>query len=705
MTIVARRRVERPAPPTPQATQRGAADFRDDIQGLRAVAVLLVLAFHAGVPYVTGGFVGVDVFFVISGFLITGLMLREIERTGRLSLGRFWARRVRRLLPATAVVLAATGAMAVALLPFTRWPSIAGDLTASALYVVNWRFADESVNYLASEDAPSPVQHFWSLAVEEQFYVLWPLLILALLLICRRRGWALRRTLGVGVMAIAVPSLAWSIHLTTRDPGPAYFVSTTRLWELAIGAMLAIGIRKVTGMRRGVAHLVGCAGLVAIGWSALTFDADTPFPGVAALAPTLGAAAVIAAGASDVRNGAGVLLSWRPMRDIGALSYSLYLWHWPVLVAATALWGRDDRTLWLPVAVLAIGFSVVPAWFTYRVVEAPIHHSRTLARVPWRAVVVGVACTAVGLASAIGVRAAIPEPAAPSDANSAPGAAVLGNDPDADPDGVPADSVPFMTPDALAAADDIAGLGEDRCIQNVHDVVVKPCEAGPPSAETTVAVVGDSKMHQWLPALERIAEQHGWRLVTYLKDACPLVRVDLTFNDDVFRDCAAYNDARYEALLDDPSIDFVITSQRTPNARIAGDVSVEAARSAMIEDLRATWAELEEAGKNVIVLVDNPQPTLDVMECVAAHPDKLTDCAFDRAGGFESSGEAAQAPALEDAPGVARVDINDYICPDQTCPAVIGNVLVYRRGSHLTATYVESLVPQLDAALIDAMDS
>lgn len=225
---------------------RGDGGFRRDIQGLRAVAVVLVLLYHAGVPQLAGGYVGVDVFFVISGFLITGLIVREIERTGRLSLTRFYARRARRLLPATAVVFVAVAALTLVALPAMQWRTVGRDLAASTLYVVNWELAQRSVDYLAADTATSPLQHFWSLAVEEQFYVVWPLLVAMLVWWLRRRSGRVRPGgLTLGLLLIAVPSLVWSVHLTSADPGRAYFVTTTRLWELAVGALLAVNLARV----------------------------------------------------------------------------------------------------------------------------------------------------------------------------------------------------------------------------------------------------------------------------------------------------------------------------------------------------------------------------------------------------------------------------------------------------------------------------
>ncbi|WP_169792132.1 acyltransferase family protein [Jiangella muralis] len=680
----------------------GGQRFRGDIQGLRAVAVLSVLGFHAGLPFMSGGFVGVDVFFVISGFLITGLIDREIGRTGRLQLGRFWARRIRRLLPATAVVLAAVGVMTLLVLPVTRWSSVAWDIATSALYVVNWRLADQSVNYLATDDAPSPVQHFWSLAVEEQFYIVWPLIILLVLWLQRRYRLPLTKAMLTGIAAIGVPSLIWSIVLTQTSPGPAYFVSTTRLWELAIGGALAILAHRIPRIPSGWAHVLGVAGLAAIVLAVVTFDEATPFPGVAALLPTLGTAAVIAAGTIGRRTVSDLVLDTSVMRDIGTLSYSLYLWHWPLLIGAAVMWGDDGGDLPVAIAVTVVGFSVVPAWLTHRIVEAPIHEAKVFVRLPGWAAVLGVGCTAIGVAAALVVATAVPK-APVHTAGDAPGAAVLDEDPADDPDGRPVDSVEFLSPDVLDAPDDVAALDGELCISDIEGTDLEGCSYGPGDAEVTVALVGDSKMHQWLTAFQRIADEHGWRIITYLKSACPLATVDIEFEGEANRDCSEYNEARYERLRDRESIDYVVTSQVASQAYLGPDGSRGAQTDAMVEDLGRVWAGLEEAGRQVIVLVDNPNPEADVMECVAEHGDELSDCAFPRDEGAARGGAPAQLAALENADGVSSVDVNDYICPGDTCPAVIGNVLLYRRGSHLTATYVASLTPRLDDALLAAM--
>jgi len=714
--------------------------FRGDIQGMRAIAVALVLLYHARVPGFSGGFVGVDIFFVISGFLITGLILREIGSTGGFSPLAFYARRARRLLPATAVVLIGVGVLSFLTLPNTLWAGTAQDIRASALYFVNWHFAQRAVDYLSSGAAASPVQHFWSLAVEEQFYLVWPILLLALLSLSRKIRLSLHKTLLAGISLIAVPSFLWSVHLTATAPRAAFFISTTRAWELGMGAALALAVNRLRRIRPGAALIVGWVGLAAIMFAALRFDESTPFPSYAALLPTAGTAALIASGTPRFTSRLKQFLSIEPMQKIGTLSYSIYLWHWPLLVSATWLWAKPGSVLAPSTAALVVAVSMLPAWMNYRFVEAPIHHSATLGRQPHRSLAVGLACTTIGMLAGIGLRFYIPQsdvlitspdafqeqgvsidwatgsPASASEASSpfvpadqdavvtnpeAMGAGVLGFDPVSDPDARVADSFAFISPSPIAALQDVATLDGKLCIET-PPVESAPCTYGSSDAEIVVAVVGDSKMHQWLPAIEEIADRRDWRIKTYLANSCALVRVPVPTFGALDEKCAVYNEDRYAALLGDDEIDFIITSQRVTQAYYP-DESPDTRQQAMVEDLQNTWTELEDNGFDVIVILDSPSPPFAIPDCVATHPTELSTCAFPREEGFDASAAPTQLEALAGLDNVAAVDLYDWICPTEACPAVIGNVLVYRQGSHLTATYVRSLAPRLDEELQRAM--
>ena len=687
---------------TAVGSAEGRPGFRPDVEGLRAVAVLLVLAYHAGLPLVSGGFVGVDVFFVISGFLITGLVLREIDTTGRLRLGRFYARRIKRLLPATAVVLAATAALTVVLLPPLRWPAIAGDIVASATYVVNWHLASESVDYLAAEDAPSPVQHFWSLAVEEQFYLLWPVLILGLLWWHRRRRGtpSLRRTMMAGLAIVAVPSFVWSLHLTAVSPGAAYFVSTTRAWELAAGAALAIGARRLERLgsldRAGwVAGALAWAGLAAIGWAALTYDATTAFPGVAALAPVLGTTAVIAAGVLTAHTSAGRLLGTAPMRWVGGLSYSLYLWHWPLLMVASAVWGTLSPTQ----GTLVVTAAFLPAWLTYRLVEAPIHHARVLAARPGRAVAVGVLATATALVAALITVRAVPDYASADEA--APGAAVLSPDPSGDPDGIPVDQVPALTPDPLEVPEDNPDIYPDGCQQNAQDADLASCAYGDLDSGRVIALAGDSHAAQWQPALEELGDRYGWRIETYTKSSCGFFSAEITTAAGVpYTSCHDWNEALLERLTGPDRPELVVTSGSN-SYRVFEDgreLGEDASADRLAEGLRESWEAVRAAGVELVVLENTPWLGQDPAECVSAHPDRLTECAQPRADAVEKAGDE-QLVAARELGGVDVVDLTRAICPSDRCPAVIGNVVVWRDDHHLTATYARTLASHLEPEL------
>ncbi|MDN5744933.1 MAG: acyltransferase, partial [Nocardioidaceae bacterium] len=472
--------------PDPASTDKRTA-LRGDIEGLRALAVVSVLLYHAGLAWTPGGFVGVDVFFVISGFLITSLMLREVQREGCLRLGRFWARRARRLLPASALVLAFSAVVTVLWLPVISRKDFGGDIVGAGLYLVNWRLGYREVDYLAEGVGASPVQHYWSLAVEEQFYIVWPLLIALVIALVRRKR---HRALLVTILAVSAASFAWSVHYSVAQPGLSFFVSTTRLWELGVGALLALAYPRVTSSARWLREAVGWGGLAAIGYAVLVIDGTTVWPGVATLLPVLGTAAVIlAGGAGSDSTTLGRLLGTRPAVWVGGLSYSLYLWHWPFLIAALGIWGDDLRVRFTLLVVLA---SAIPAWLSYRFVENPIRFSRRLAPTR-RALVAGGALSAlsglVGLA-VIGSHALVDTIPVASQ-RQAPGAAVL-IDPDSDVDWSQVDQVDVLRADPTDA--DRPGIQQSTdCIVNRTQDLYQACEFGKKDIDHTVVLVGDSK--------------------------------------------------------------------------------------------------------------------------------------------------------------------------------------------------------------------
>jgi peptidoglycan/LPS O-acetylase OafA/YrhL len=351
---------------------------RADIQGLRAVAVLLVALDHAGIPFLKGGYVGVDVFFALSGFLITGLLLAEAFEHGRVSLVRFYARRARRILPAAALTLVTTAIAAHHLLNFVRAREVVEDSVWASLFAANVHFAREGSDYFAQGQPPSPLLHFWTLSAEEQFYLVWPSvlsLVLLSALFRRRTGQPALRRLLIVIVVAGTASLLWSIHSTHATPTTAYFSSLTRAWELALGAALAVAASSIRHVPAVLQVGLGWSGLVAIVCAAVLFSGSTAFPGYAALLPTAGAALVIAAGLRQrpCRLAAGRVLSLAPFRYVGDRSYAFYLWHWPVLVIAVQYAGHD---LSLIAKLLLLCGAFLLSVVSYKTFENPFRRMR-----------------------------------------------------------------------------------------------------------------------------------------------------------------------------------------------------------------------------------------------------------------------------------------------------------------------------------------
>lgn len=359
----------------PNRVQPAGAQFRPDIEGMRAIAVVLVILFHAyHVPF-TAGFVGVDVFFVISGFLITSLLLREQQRAGRISLSRFYARRARRILPASTLVVVVTLFATYHWLGFIAGNSVANDAKWTAIFGANLHFGLVRTDYFGAQSPPSPLQHMWSLGVEEQFYLVWPglLLIVAVLV----RGARYRRALTAAVSVIIAASLIWSVAQTSVNQTWAYFSPLTRAWELALGALIAVSAPSIARLKPAwAAQALAVLGLAGILIAAIVFTSETRYPGYAALLPVVGSAALIAAGCANRETFVGRALSVRSMQWVGARSYSLYLWHWPLLIIPAQYAGRNLSVLENTGLVL---LTVVASAATYRFVENPVRRARLFA--------------------------------------------------------------------------------------------------------------------------------------------------------------------------------------------------------------------------------------------------------------------------------------------------------------------------------------
>ena len=669
--------------------------FRPDVEGLRAIAVAMVFAFHLGLPWASGGYAGVDVFFVISGFLITGVLLREVETSGRVSVLAFYARRARRLLPAAAAVLAACLVATWAILPAGRALATSGDVAAAALYVLNWRLAWQSVDYLAEDAVASSIQNFWSLSIEEQYYIVWPL-VAALALRLAGDRLSRRAVFGLLLLSAALPSLAWSVLQTRADGAYAYFSTLTRVWELALGGGLAVAAPWLMRLGRRQRSLLGWAGLLAILVSTALFTTGSAWPGHAALLPTLGAAAVIVAGLAGPVPGLAAVLGHRLMVWLGGLSYSIYLVHWPLIVFATELgWsGGVAAGAGLTAAALLL------AWGLHHLVENPVRFAPALQDRPALSLSLGlnlvmlVAIASLGLQSTWRQQAQLA--AGAGQALPPPGAMVLGSEPARSRDGVPPRAVDWIVPAPELAPEDVPALYARGCQLGFAADQLRVCEFGKADGRITLAVVGDSKIAQWLPALELLAHELDLRILTLVKSACSFNAAPQSLQGRDYVECARWNAQAQSYLERTPGIDVVLTSH---GRRFARDPELRGADTALVDGFVASWQRLRARGIRVIALADNAHPGRNIYECVQRHRDDLRACAFDRR-------EGSGTPSLREAAGraaVPLVDLNDHVCPRKRCSPVIGNVLVYRQGSHLTATYVRTLAPVLRQRLAAAM--
>ncbi|HEU5034010.1 MAG TPA: acyltransferase family protein [Mycobacteriales bacterium] len=696
---------------TATTTER-AAGFRADVEGLRAVAVGLVVAYHAGVPFLGGGFVGVDVFFVLSGFLITGLLAGELTESGSLSFLRFYGRRARRLLPLSTVVLVTTAIVFAAVLSPLDRGRLAADLRAAALYLANWHFAAGSLDYL-HDPSSSPVLHYWSLAVEEQFYLVWPVLLVVAGRRAARRGRpeAARRRMTTALAVLAVGSLVSSIVITRTSSPYAYYGLHTRAWELAAGGLLALTGHRLRHQPSWLRALLAAVGLVTVVVSAVAIGTSTPFPGAAALGPVLGTVLVVAAGTGGVTAGAARLLTTRPFTYVGRLSYAWYLWHWPALVFAGTVAGPGAGPHpfasmqlargWPALAAVAASFALSVA--AHRWLEDPVRRSRWLAAVKARSLVLGAALTAASV-TAIAVVLPVTDgatggPVLAAVASVRPGKAVVEVSRSADREVLLAE-----TP-ARARSDEPHGTRD--CYAGYLQVTAPAdCVFGDPHGSRTIALIGDSHAEQWFPALEQAAQRRHWRLWLWAKVACPMVAlpVRLPQFDDTYRWCTSWRQAVLDRLSTLPRLDAIVVSHFGSLANRSGRFTDGDGTTLTASELPAAWQQawretgrrLAEHARRLVVIRDPPTPPGDVPACLAAHGADARPCSFPRSSGFRLSD---QLYAAEHAAGVARqrfLDLDDLLCPDDPCPVVATDgTILYRDSHHLTASISRDLAPVL----------
>jgi peptidoglycan/LPS O-acetylase OafA/YrhL len=685
--------------------------FRPDIQGMRALAVGMVVIYHLHPSLLPGGFAGVDVFFVISGFLITGHLLREYQKTGRIALIGFWGRRAKRLMPAAALVLTVTWLLSRLILPATQLADTASQIRASALYYQNWQLAWNAVDYLKSDSAATPVQHFWSLSVEEQFYLGWPLLFLLAALAAgtiRRRathaedtGQA-RRARGHLIIfllaaVVAAGSLWYSVYYTRVNPAGAYFVTTTRIWELGLGGLLAL---LPVGATRRLSRvgLLGWAGLGLVVASAFVLNGTQAFPGFLALLPAGGAALLILGGAPAGRLGPHQLMSTRPLVFLGGISYSLYLWHWPVIVLYTA-WRGHAPGVFSALAIIVV--SVLLSWLTKVWVEDRVRTASLLSGHDWRSVsTVFAAAVPVALATVFLVTQ--PGPFNSHLGPNYPGAAALA--------GKVAQVKPEpVLPSPAVAAVTLPEYWQEGCLVAESSSRPKTCAYGDTTNPVlTIALVGDSMAGDWFTPLQQIAEEQHWKLVTDLHADCPLTTAMMVngVNSDLgagkpYTACHSWGAAVVHDLETTIRPDVVITSDFPGEATVQHPKGGAAAQADIGAGMAQYWKQLEQHGISVVAIKESPTMPINVPQCLAKHPTATDKCAIPTAKAILP--DLPTVYAAKAAGGkVPLIDMNSLICGPASCPPVIGNVLVYQDNHHLTSAYTLTTAPYLEQRLLAA---
>jgi peptidoglycan/LPS O-acetylase OafA/YrhL len=641
---------------------------RRELQGLRAVAVLLVVLDHGGLPFLQGGYVGVDVFFVLSGYLITGLLLRQAERDGRIRLSDFYVRRARRILPAAVLTLVVTDVAAHHLLNLVRAREAVSDSVWAAFFMANVHFAREGSDYFAQLQPPSPVQHYWTLAVEEQFYLVWPVVLAGILAVP-----FLRRQLIWIVLAAAGASLAWSIHSTATDATYAYFSTATRAWELALGAALAIAAPRL----RGAAAWLG---LACICTAAVAFSSSTPFPGYAALLPTIGAALVIAAAPSS----ASRLLSLAPFRYVGDRSYAFYLWHWPVLVIAAEHVGHDLSTVVrLGLLAGAFGLSIL----SYALYENPIRQMRwrpQTGALLWPASAAVILAVAVPILVSLNAKATRisnaaaavrpaelvrettlargswkPLPAVVAAVNAAKRGAAL----------------PWpLTPAVTDLRNDLYGF-PNGCSARQGETTSRICRLGAPDATKTLVVFGDSHAEMWMPPVLRMARRDEWSVVPFVKVGC----VPSSWTHRSWPCGIWYRWAINRAAALHPQATLAIGSwagSHAPAAAVKG-------MTALIGDARSFSA-------STIVVGDSPHQHRNPVDCLLATGANMRTCSS-KATLVELQTDQAVAKAAAKA-HVGFMNVDGWFCARASsvavlCPMVVNRTIGWIDQGHISSTY------------------
>lgn len=660
--------------------------FRPDIEGLRAIAIILVVLVHAGF-YVPGGFVGVDIFFVISGFLITKHLFDEAKDSGSISLKRFYARRILRIFPASIAVLLLTLVASYLWLSPLQWISNAYDALFSAFSGINYRLAYTGTDYFNVATIPSPFQHYWSLAIEEQFYLVWPLIILILVKIKGVRA-NLQSVLSVVLVAIIAISLYLSITQTQVSAIWAYFGLHTRAWELALGAVVAINLNLFAKVSEKIGSPLSWLGIGGIVASVVLINEQTPFPGTWALLPTLATTAVVIAGIHKTKYSFESIASNSVIQWIGKISFSWYLIHWPLfvimLLAKDGQVQNSDR-------LVAVALSFLLANLSYFLIENPVRFNPAFKASFKKTYALGFSLLLIAIISsgtAIYVRTKANEKIQEKQKTI---------------ELVKGESELIKTIDesrrikALSDTISLENAAKDgyprNCIasQAVIQAEDKKCILGDLSSNKNIVLFGDSHAHQWTKTIDNISANNGYKLIVYTKSGCPIADIahtDPTLKRD-YTECYSW---RKEAVSKIENL--------KPEIIIISSIVYQKSTS---ESYTALIKKLQNISKKVVVIADTPNPNFAIKNsipaCLIKNTQDIQKCSIDKSKGVYSKEIKDRELKVAENLNVYVVEPIDWLCYENNCPPVINNIVVYWDDSHVSNTYANYLTNVFEAKL------
>ncbi|GAB2778167.1 acyltransferase family protein [Halomonas shantousis] len=658
--------------------------YRPEIEGLRALAAGLVAVFHVWLGGVSGG---VDVFFVVSGFLVTTTLVSQHQTHGRVVPLAFWANLAKRLFPSAFLVIFVTAVVGILVLPQVLWVDTIRHAAASLVYLENWQLAFDAVNYLAQGMEATPYQHYWALAVQGQFYVLWPLLMLMVLWGSARRASSIRRRLSGAFVAVFLASLCYSVIATRHNQQFAYYDTLARVWEFALGGLLAVWIRDLH-FSRIVSFILGWMGLVGLLACGFILDVSNRFPGYVALLPTLSAVCLLISGNRSTRGSAAAWLSKRPFVSLGGISYAFYLWHWPVLIFFRHLTRDPEISLLEGSAILAV--ALMMAIVSTRLLENPVRTSALGKARPIKTFAV-MALLCLPAAAAVGGWAGYTKEVLLSDMTplnlddpNYPGARALSG----------VGYVPLgetkLHPSPVNARRDRPKPYADQCQQQSMRPELLRCAYGKRDADTVIAIVGGSHSVQWVPAFEVFAEAEGYKIVNYTKSFCLFSSPEGFGKIYEYPSCTEWNARLMDELIaTQPDLVFTLYS------RDSGE------KEHVPQGYLDWFHRLAEHGIRVLAVRDNPWMPFEPSTCVELHGVASNQCRVSRDAMLSRTDPA---DSVRDSLGnVSFIDFSRFFCDADNCFPEAGNVLIYRDSHHITTSYMRTLAaylrPQVKAAM------